>query len=77
MIYFNITAAIEKFNKSLLNGQEIRVMWSSHTLVYDKKGCNLFVKNFPNTYSQSQLKETSKKYGAVLSCKVCAFFICC
>ena len=75
IINFNITAEedIKNFNGSMMKGQAIRVMWSSHTSVSGLHKCNVFVKNFPNTYNEENLKETFEAYGSVISCKVCYF----
>ena len=77
IINFNITAEedIKNFNGSMMKGQAIRAMWSSHILVSDMHKCNVFVKNFSNTYNRDKLKETFEAYVDVMSSKVRAFYI--
>jgi RNA recognition motif-containing protein len=36
-----------------------------------KKKCNLFVKNFPNTYTVENIRELFGTYGGIQSIRIC------
>ncbi|XP_071141728.1 polyadenylate-binding protein 4-like [Mytilus edulis] len=63
--------AIETFNSDIIEGQQMRIMWSKKDPVTGKSGGNtIFIKNLDRSVDNKALYDTFSVLGNILSCKI-------